>query len=356
MFKTFKAKAAVAGAIALALVGASAPAAMAETLPNGSHSPFYVLDDTATLIPDNAVHQWDDFVLGNPNATSPGDAFIGSADAEGVKVFFSARGQETDIQNWIGTNDAGFAPGTKDVSFPNISIFQIGGANMGTVKTNGGQYSLGIAFTKGSGVLIADAGVMFVHVTVNPGGTWSYVASTGGVVEPEDPCVVDPSACQNADIDLEATTIAAADGALTLSVPAGAKAVFGAATLVNQLSTSTATLPEVTVSDARVVTRPGWTLTHSVADFVSGANTIDAKHLGVAPKLVATGTTSTSASAAAAQLAGSALKSGVSFAEAAAGPESLGDTKLSADLKLVAPADAPAGTYTSKMTLTLVSK
>ena len=354
MFKSVKAKAAVAGAIALALVGAAAPGAMAAPLPNGSESPFYILDDTATLIPDNTVHQWDDFVLGNPSPDNPGAEFVGSADATGAKVFFSTRGQERDLQNWTGINDGALVSGTTNVSFPNLTLNQLVGANMGTVMTNGGQFSLGIAFTKSNGVLIADAGVMFAHVTVNPGGTWTYVASKADVVV-EDPCVVDPASCQSKDIDLEAAVIGAEDGALTLSVPAGAKATFGAATLVEQLSTSTATLPEVTISDARVVSRPGWTLTHSVANFVSGANTIEAKNLGVAPKLVTTGTTSTNAAAAAAQVAGSAVFP-AGFAEAPAGPASLGFTKLSADLKLVAPADAPAGTYTSKMTLTLVSK
>jgi hypothetical protein len=354
MFKSLKAKAAVAGAIALAIVGATAPAAMAATLPNGSESPFYILDDTATLIPDNTVRQWGDFVLGNPSADNPGAEFVGTPDATGVTVFLSARGQERNVQTWTGTSDTGFALGTTNVSFPALGLDRLVGTGMGAVQTNGGQFSLGIAFTKSNGVLIADAGVMFVHVTVNAGGTWSYVATQADVVV-EDPCVVDPASCQSADIDLEATTVAAQDGALQLTVPAGAKATFGAATLVNQLSTSTATLPEVTVSDARVVTRPGWTLTHSVANFVSGANTIEAKHLGVAPKLVVAGTTSTNAVAGAAQVAGSAVFP-AGFAEAAAGPESLGDTKLSADLKLVAPADAPAGTYTSKMTLTLVSK
>ncbi|AWB96448.1 hypothetical protein DCE93_12980 [Agromyces badenianii] len=354
MLKSIRAKAAVAGAIALALVGATAPAAMAAITPSGSSSAFYILDDNATLIADGAVRQWDDFILGNPNAVNPGDAFVGSADATGVKVFLSTRGQERDIQNWVGKNDAGFAPGTKDVSYPNISIFQIDGANMGTVKTNGGQFSLGIAFTKSNDVLIADSGVMYAHITVYPGGTWSYVASTD-VTAPVDPCVADPASCQTGDIDLQATTIAAEDGALQLTVPANAAATFGTATLVNRLSTSTATLPEVTVSDDRVVSRPGWTLTQSVANFVSGTNTIEAKHLGSTPKVVAAGTTSTTATAGAAQTPGTAAYPSA-FADGAAGPGSLGITKLSADLKLVAPVDAPAGTYTSKMTLTLVSK
>ena len=110
------------------------------------------------------------------------------------------------------------------------------------------------------------------------------------------------------------------------------------------------------MSDARVVTSPGWTLTQSTANFTSGQATIDAKHLGVAPKIISAGTTATSAQAAQAQVAGVANNTGAAFAAASAGAGSIGDTKLSADLTLVAPADAPAGTYTSKMTLTLVSK
>jgi hypothetical protein len=354
MFSSMKAKAAVAGVLALALVGVSAQVASAAITPSGSSSAFYVLDDTATLVPEGAVRQWDDFSLGYPKGTDTLDesTFAGSADATAVTVFLANRGAERDVQGWIGQAGTGFKPGTKEVLYPNISVNILMGTNMGTVKANGGQFSLGIAYTKSNGVLIADAGVQFVHITVAPGGTWTYTATKDEVGPPPDPCVTDPASCQTADIDLEATIVAAQDGALELSVPAGAKATFGAATLVNNLSTSTATLPAVTVSDERVVTKPGWTLSQSVANFVSGANTIEAKHLGVAPKVVST---DTSAVAAAAQVAGSAVYP-AAFADAAAGEDSLGVTSLGADLTLVAPADAPAGTYTSKMTLTLVSK
>ncbi|MDC5324594.1 hypothetical protein NRA33_18145, partial [Acinetobacter baumannii] len=89
--------------------------------------------------------------------------------------------------------------------------------------------------------------------------------------------------------------------------------------------------------------------TQSVQDFVSGANTIAAANLAIAPKVTSTATNATAATT---QTGGQ----GKPFAEAAPGTSSIGTTTLGADLTLVAPADAPAGTYTSKMTLTLVSK
>jgi len=70
----------------------------------------------------------------------------------------------------------------------------------------------------------------------------------------------------------------------------------------------------------------------------------------VTPKVVGTVIPGVTAAA-----AGAATTAGRPFAEAGDGVD-VGDTVLDADLKFVAPATAAAGTYTSKMTLTLTSK
>jgi hypothetical protein len=107
------------------------------------------------------------------------------------------------------------------------------------------------------------------------------------------------------------------------------------------------------VTDGRVQSKAGWTLTATVADFVGAGegNTISAAQLGVAPKVVST--TATGVAAAAAQIAGSA-KYPSTFASATK-DTAVGTTILDADLKFVAPADKLAGVYTSKLTLTLAS-
>ena len=356
MFKSKAIKAALAGAVALTIIGGSAAAASAAT-PAGSAGPLWLYDETATLKADGSSFAWTGIAVGSASNSAYDAPIHGSSDATGVKYFITTPGQETNNAQWLAWQTAGFDASGVDVSAPTFLLgqFNLGTQGAAALKISGGDFSLGVAFTKNAGNQLATAGVTFTHIHITAGtGAWTFETPSGPTAP--DPCVTDPASCQNGQIDLEATTVAAADGALTLSVPAGAKATFSAATLVDHLSTSTATLPEITVTDDRVVTKKGWTLTSTVADFVSGSNTIAAKNLGVAPKVVATGTTSTGVTAAAAQVAGSAVfPSAAPFADAAAG-SGVGVTKLSADLTLVAPADAPAGTYTSKMTLTLVSK
>ncbi|MEL4320233.1 hypothetical protein WJX64_14555 [Leifsonia sp. YIM 134122] len=352
---SIKTRGVVVGILSLAFIGASATAASAAT-PSGSEDPIYFINgDTAETIAEGATIPWELGVIASPT-TSPDDRFQGSDDADQVKVFLAPQGSERDISAWIAWGDSGFVSGTKQVWLPQLSPASLTAGNSASAKASGGPFSLGFAYTKNNGVTIADGGVVFTHIQITAGtGDFKYDYASGTVTPPVDPCAADPAACLTGEIALEATTIAAQDGALALSVPAGSKATFGAAVLVNQLSTSTTTLPEFTVSDSRIVSKKGWTLTSTVADFVSGTNTIEAKNLGVAPKVVAAGTTSTGVTTGTAQVAGSATTTAAPFAEAAAGA-GLGDTKLSADLKLVAPATAAAGTYTSKMTLTLVSK
>jgi hypothetical protein len=179
---------------------------------------------------------------------------------------------------------------------------------------------------------------------------WSSTTSRSYPFEdPATAAPVEPPA-GTADINLSATTIAAAEGTLSLAVPAGTTATIGNPTLVNNQSTSTGTLGEITVKDGRFQTHKGWTLTSTVADFVAGTSSIPASQLLVTPKIVGTAIDGVTAAA-----AGAATSAGRPFAEAGDGA-TVGDTVLNADLKFVAPTNAAAGVYTSKMTLTLTSK
>lgn len=345
-------KAAFAGALALVLVGAGAGAANAAIEPAGSTTEYYIFDAaTEALVADGATIAWDQLVAGYPTDSGFAnyDQYFTAPDAAtGVYVYVAPRGDERDQSKWLGSQMQSFGTtGQKTVLTPAMLLQNLSGVNYAAVKANGGTFSAGLAFTSGNGIIVEDTS--FVHITVANDGTgnWSYVATKDNGGNPTEPG-------QSGEIDLEATTITATDGNLSLSVPADAKATFGEATLVNGKSTSTATLPEVTVTDERAVSKQGWTLTQSIADFTNGSATIAKANLGVAPKINPTGTTATGVQPAAAQVAGSATYP-APFADAAAG-SGVGVTKLSADLTLVAPSDAPAGTYTSKMTLTLVSK
>ncbi len=215
------------------------------------------------------------------------------------------------------------------------------------MKSSGGNYSLGTICLNNNGLTKASSGLWYTYVTVTPvTGAWTFETPT--VVVPVDPSLVD-------DINLSATTINAQDGVLSLEVPANATATIGNPTLVNQLSTSTGTLGNFTVKDGRVVTHAGWTLTATVDNFVNASDSsvsILAAQLGVKPTLVST--TAGGVTLGAEQFAGSAVYP-APFAQASNAAQ-VGDTVFNADLKFVAPANKPAGTYTSKLTLTLASK
>jgi len=328
--------------VAVALAACGATAANAASLP--SDGPVYLWDSaTGDSIP-TAGHtfDWNDGVVGGPDVADPMVPFHCSADATDSYTFIAPQGQERTRSAWQAYASTGFtAVGSKDVLLYTVSPYKQTNGNQGAVKAAGGKWSLGLACMKDNGVNFAASGAWWVPVDIEA-GTGKYTV--------ESTVVVDPAL--TGTVDLEATTTAAApdvDGPLSLNVPAGAKATLGAATLVNGMSTSTGKLGQFTVTDARALSKKGWTLTSSVADFVNGANTIDKKQLGIKP-IVVSGT----GVAASEQVAGSAAAS-APFASLAAAT-AVGTTVLDADLTFVAPKDSVVGTYTSKLTLTLASK
>lgn len=153
-------------------------------------------------------------------------------------------------------------------------------------------------------------------------------------------------------VALSASTVAAEDGTLSLSVPSSASVTFGSAVLVANRSTSSGSLPNITVVDARVASRPGWNLTASVTDFTYLTNSISKAQLGFVPAKVSA--TAVATQAGATQVAGSAVYPAVIATGDAA--NTVGNTVINGTFTFVAPQEKPAGTYTSTMTLTLTSK
>lgn len=336
----------LAGVTTSAAVAAD-PTAEGHWTPEGTTQPFYIYSlDTNARVADGAILTYEDGYFASPDPVNPDALFADApADATSVRMFISPRGQEGDMTKWNSRFDVGFNPGTRSLSAANPSLGQFPSSTFGAVKAAGGDYSIGFAFTKANGAALSAVGA-YTYVHITPGvATWTF----------ETPTWVDTTpvpTTQTGQIGIEATTVGATDGQLSLTVPTGAKATLGAATLVNNLSTSTGTLPTFTVNDARVVTKPGWTLNSSVTAFVKGTDTFAADALSVTPAVVTEGTTSTGVTTTAKFAASTAASK---FAEAAAGA-GVGTTALNAALSLVAPANAPAGTYTSTMTVTVVSK
>ncbi|ERK70830.1 hypothetical protein [Leifsonia aquatica] len=330
------------------LVAVAAAPALAATQANGSDGPAYLFNnDAGDFSANGSTIQWLDDISLTPVTSDPYAAFQCSADATGYRTFWTDPGRERQPTAYKAYSSLlPLNPG-KTVIGPNTRPQGQLGA-IAQIKANGGNYSIGFACLKDNGVNLAASGVWYftAHITAGT-GVYTFDAQSETPTNPGNPA-------QTGDIALEATTVAAQDGTLSLVVPSGAKATLGTASLVNGLSTSTGTLPAFTVDDQRVVSKPGWNLTASTANFVNGADsskTIDAKQLGVKPTIA---TNPGGVVAGTEHVAGDATAfSG--FASAPAGTGT-GATSLSADLKLVAPSGTPAGTYASTMTLTLVSK
>jgi len=155
----------------------------------------------------------------------------------------------------------------------------------------------------------------------------------------------------NADV---ANGTTPADGEFSLTNLSGTTVNLTNPALVNGASVVSGQLGSFKVTDLRQVSKPGWTLKTDVAQFVKGSDTIANSALGIAPQIVAqAGTGATAPTLGTAQVSGSASYPW-NFATLAAGNFS-GVSTYDAALVFTAPAGSPAGTYTSTLTLTLVS-
>lgn len=349
MLKKKSVRLAIVGAAFVAIVAGAAvvQVANATVQSNGSDAKVYIGDNNSNaLVSAGHTFAWVDDTFGFHNSASVTDPYVCPTDATGSTTFISPKGSERTIASWSATGTSLFYPaGSKNVAQFNTSLYGQNGGNVSAVKSAGGDYSIGLACTISNGAALATTGVFFasIHVT----------ASTGAytVDQPtEDAAPPSGTFSQN----LSAQTMATTDGTLNLVSPVASSIAIGSPQLdsLTHLSTSTGALGEFTVQDGRVVSHPGWTLTSTVADFVNGGATINARQLGITPILVSTDTTGALVSAA--QVAGSGIYP-ASFATAD-GSAAVGNTVLKANLKFVAPSSAAVGTYTSTLTLTLTSR
>jgi hypothetical protein len=350
MLKKNKIRIAAVAAASIAIAAITANVAFAAVQATGSDGPVYIYDaGTEVLVPAGHTFAWDEDVVGSAASNSALSRFTCPADATSARTFIAPVNGSTHppIASWIARADALFVPTTKQIQeFPANLSAQINGAPL-SVKSAGGTYWLGLACTTNSGATLASTGVWYavIHVTAGT-GAWTV----------DQPDAVAAPPVGSADVNLQATTIGASDGTLSLVAPTNSTAIIGNPTLVNNLSTSTGTLGNFQVQDGRVVSHPGWTLTSTVIDFTNSADssiTIDKKQLGVAPKLVSTTAAAAAITIAAPQVAGGSVFP-AAFASASNSAQ-VGNTTLDADLVFVSPANKPAGTYTSKLTLTLAS-
>jgi hypothetical protein len=355
MFKKSAARTLAVGVVAAALVATSAVAAHAAvSTPEGTLGSYYLIDSlTGEAIAPGSTLAWTTDVSGNPTESAPNfdQVFTGPADAEDVIPFISPRGSEKSPAAWVAYGFGGFSdPAAKTVLMAPAMLdgMTLGPVGANGVKAAGGDYSLGFAFVRNNRLNVASDAVYFTHISITPGtGAWTFDTPSGTTPE--------PPAENSFGVDLKAETTAVPEGTLSLvSKPAGT-ATIGSPTIVNGLSTSTGELGAFTVKDERYQTHPGWTITSSVTDFTNSGDTtkvIEAKQLSIAPAFV--GTPNAEVTLAKAHAAAKA-PTGALFAQSNNTVAS-GEVSLKAGLTFVAPANMPAGTYTSKLTVTLASK
>lgn len=134
---------------------------------------------------------------------------------------------------------------------------------------------------------------------------------------------------------------------LKLSVPTEAVSLTGGARTANTPWTATGNTGDVTVTDDRQdAAALAWTLSGQAADFTAGSNVIGAAQLAWTPSHVS-----------GPGFAGAAATGLDAAKELARGTASTGvnvQTVVKAELTLTVPADKPAGSYSSTLTLTLI--
>jgi len=244
---------------------------------------------------------------------------------------------------------AGYDAATKTASLNNIPA------------TNNGKSVNVFAYSTPTylGTKTVTGGTVTVDVSTLPAGVHKLVITdptTGDVIAwasfTKSDAATQPTISKTINADVAALT--PADGEFSLTNLSGAVVNLTNPALVNGASVVSGELGNFKVTDLRQVTKPGWTLKTDVAQFVKGTDTIENSALGIAPKVVSqAGTGATAPTLGAATVSGSASYPW-SFATLA-GTKFSGVSTYNADLVFTAPAGKPAGTYTSTLTLTLVS-
>jgi hypothetical protein len=349
MIRSTTIRVAAVGVLAAALVAGSATAALAATEPAatvGSKADLYMASGAdGTIYAKGTQLGFEDPVIARPDTVDINATFPGTPDTTMAKTFVAPRGQENDPSKWVAWTDT-YLDDNKNMYLPVLSLGNQTSGNLSTVKA-GGEFSLGFAFMKNNGLTVSDGGAYFAFINVDNGGTFAF-ATPSGTVPP-------PAPGGQFDVTLNADVTDGGPQVLTLSNPSAASAAINGAQMVDGKSTSTGTLGAFTVTDTRYSTHPGWTLTSMVTEFTNTGDAtkkIGAKQLGLAPKIAAANPNVVVSDP---QVAGAGVYPSV-FAQANADKPAAGAVSFDADLKFVAPVGSAVGTYTSKLTLTLVSK
>jgi predicted carbohydrate-binding protein with CBM5 and CBM33 domain len=178
---------------------------------------------------------------------------------------------------------------------------------------------------------------------------------------PVEPPTVAPEqeAADTGAIPLTATVPRAdeATGSLVMSIAGtGAGLALGEGTNVGDRLRFGGALPTVSVTDSRSDEQAdggGWTVSGRAVDLTAGSQRLTADHLGWTPVQLTDKHCVTPGSPTSTSLSGGTGLAGSATLATASSSGRTGTADLSADLVLEVPVDAPAGSYTGSLTLTL---
>jgi hypothetical protein len=201
-------------------------------------------------------------------------------------------------------------------------------------------------------------GIATFTTPANAVGSYSYTAQ---FVNASDPAFTDSAVSGSASVTIAGANNPAAT--LHVVIPAGVGSLslsgvqtdidLGTATVNGSLLTASGTLGPVVVTDTRQVGSSAWSLTGNDTDFTSGANSFDGGYLGWTPALVGSANAGTAGAAVLPTPGGAGLKAAAHTLASGGVVVGTPTTTVSAGLNLAVPAQTPAGTYTSTLTITL---
>ncbi|MBU3994834.1 MAG: hypothetical protein KKF42_03500 [Actinobacteria bacterium] len=356
-----------AGLLAFALVGGSLPAASAapgdplNPQSNGSEGGLFVYSNTGALIDDPSyVFARTEPLFGSGSQAHVMAAILGTSEATtGSTETYTFISSAANLRASGTDSWEAWAPGALPeggIVAPTLTAsdqsFGNGSGLSGVFADVGGTYYLGVAFTKNNGITVDSAVYRTMHilsgnrfslgpVEIEPAaGTADQQSADGtGALGAESPMGFEP---------LNAT---AATETFELIMPAAGTIDLGEVQR-NGSTALPATLGQFTVIADRSV-EPGWELNVLVSDFVSGEHLIAANALGYSP-VSANPPLPDGIALGSAKAAGSGTFGPISTGAAGSTTSATG-VAFNLSFAFAPPVDAAAGTYTSTVSLDLVS-
>ncbi len=149
----------------------------------GSDGPVYLYNGSYNLEQTDFSWAFDAEVYASESAENASDAFTCPASATGAYTFISNRGQErVGLTGWNAAASQIFPAGSKnllEVNFtPAANIIPIL-LPQSSIKSVGGQYSLGVACTTNNGVTVINSWYRYIDVTAGT-GAWKALPNSDG--------------------------------------------------------------------------------------------------------------------------------------------------------------------------------